>query len=246
MINYLERPGLPRLAYQLDPGCQPTLVFLHGFMSDMGGTKAEMLADWCRARGLGFLRFDLQGHGQSGGDMRSATMSRWRQDVLDLLDQVTSGQLILVGSSMGGWLALLAALARPEQVKALTLIAPAPDFTSWSVWDRFDAETQSQIEQQGFITLPSAYGPDPLIITHDLITDGRQHTLLNAPIAIDCPVRVLHGQQDPDVPWQQSLTLAERLTSADVQLLFIKDGDHRLSRDSDLGLLGATLEGLLR
>lgn len=245
MAAWLQRGSQPALAYRLTEGRAPTVVFLHGFMSDMSGTKAVHLEQWCKARGQRFLAADLQGHGQSQGVMRTATISLWIQDVLDLLDHLVPGPALLVGSSMGGWLALLAALARPAQITSLVLIAPAPDFTRWGLWDTLTPGEREAIKTAGLIERPSAYGPAPYVLTRALIEDGDRHLLLDGPIATCCPVRVLHGQNDPDVPWQRSLLLGEQLASPDVQLLFIKDGDHRLSRPADLALLCATIAGCL-
>jgi pimeloyl-ACP methyl ester carboxylesterase len=206
-----------RLAYALTPGTGPTCVFLPGYRSDMTGTKVLALEAEARVAGQAMLRLDYSGHGESGGAFEDGSISRWRQDVLALIDSVTSGPLLLVGSSMGGWLALLAALARPGRVIGLVLIAPAPDFTRW--------------------------GAD-IDMSPAFIADGEANCVLQADIPIACPVRLLHGQQDEAVPWQLSLELAEKLRSNDVQLTLIKDGDHRLSRPQDIVTLARTVDDL--
>ena len=231
-----------RLAYQMQEGRAPAVVFLPGFRSDMLGTKAEYLAQWFAARERGFVRFDYSGHGASDGAFVDGTISRWRDDALAVIDQLTQGPIVLVGSSMGGWIALLAALARPDRVARLVGIAPAPDFTEALIWQALSPVDRQTLLRDGVLMTPSAYGP-PVPITRALIEDGRRHLLLHAPIALAMPVRLLHGQRDRDVPWQRSLTLGERLTSEDVQMTLIKDGDHRLSRVGDLEGLGVLVEG---
>lgn len=246
MPRHLHREGGPALAYLQAEGGSPIVVFLHGFMSDMAGAKAEALALWCARHDRGFLRFDLSGHGASDGAIQAGTISQWRQDVLDVLDRLSDGPLVLVGSSMGGWLALLAAQARPERTAALVLIAPAPDFTRWGMAHTFTPDERESLARDGFVARPSAYGPDPYIIGRALIEDGEAHRLLEGPIALECPVRILHGQADADVPWHLSLELARQLATVDVQLLFIKDGDHRLSRPCDLAALESIMDQLAK
>jgi pimeloyl-ACP methyl ester carboxylesterase len=241
-LHHLARGPAPRLAYRETEGKGPVRVFLHGFHSDMGGTKAAHLHQLADAEGRAFLRFDMSGHGASEGAFETGTISAWRQDALDMLDARVSAACVLVGSSMGGWIALLAALARPERVKGLVLVAPAPDFTERLIWPELSAEAQRQIEEEGQWLRPSAYGDAPYPITRALIEDGRNHLLLDGPIPVRCPVRILHGQADADVPWPLSLELSERLESEDVRLSFIKSGDHRLSTPADLALLAATVE----
>ena len=235
------------LAYDAWPGTYPGpgVVFLHGLASDRSGTKAEALADHCRSKGYGFVRFDMYGHGRSSGRFEDGGPSRWRDDTVSVLDRLTAGPQILVGSSMGGWVMLLAALARPARVAALVGIAPAPDFTEDLMWAQFTPSQRKAIASPGFIDLPSEYEQPPMRIGRHLVEDGRANGLLAAPIALTCPVRLLHGQQDTSVPWQRSLTLAERLTSQDVRTILVKDGDHRLSRPQDLRLLCDTLDDLM-
>ena len=240
----LQRAGLPPLAYARQAGRAPTVVFLPGFASDMEGEKARFVAAFCAARGQAVLRFDYSGHGASDGHFEEGTIGRWRHDALDVIDALSDGPLLLIGSSMGGWLALLVALARAPRLAGLIGIAAAPDFTEALIWAAMPFAARETLMREGRIMAPSAYGP-PTPITRALIEEGRRHLLLEGPIALTAPVRLLHGQADPDVPWELSLRLAERITGGDVTVTLIKDGDHRLSRPADLALLGATLGGLL-
>jgi len=232
------------LAWARTPGRGPTAVFLPGYMSDMTGAKATVCEEFCAGHGLGCLRLDYSGHGVSGGAFTDGTISRWTDDALALIDRLTQGPLVLVGSSMGGWIALLAALARPVRIAGLIGVAAAPDFTEDLMWQAMMPAERAQLERDGVLQAPSLYG-DPYPVTAALIADGRTRLLLDRPIPLHCPVRLLHGQRDPDVPWQTSMRLAERLQSDDVQVTLVKDGDHRLSRPSDLALLRRTLAELL-
>ena len=244
-ITWLTRPDGLRLAIRHDPGQRqdgPCILFLHGLMSDMEGEKARYLADHAATRGWDFLRLDLSGHGRSEGAFEDCTISRWRDDALLALDHIGSRPVILVGSSLGGWIALLAALARPAQVAALLLVAPAPDMTE-RLAESLPDEAVAALRRHGVWQRPSAYGA-PIPITQRMLDDGNRHCLLDRPIALSCPVRILHGQQDADVPWQGSLKLAERLQSPDVETILLKHGDHRLSRPHELALLARTLDAL--
>jgi pimeloyl-ACP methyl ester carboxylesterase len=232
------------LAATARPGT-PGVIFLHGLASDRKGNKAAALADYCAERGYGFLRFDMYGHGDSTGRFEDAGPSRWCADAVAILDAVTSGPQVLVGSSMGGWIMLLVALARPARVAALIGLAPAPDFTEDLMWREMTDTQRAELGAKGVIEVPGDYGNPPLRISRHLIDDGRAHCLLGAPIDLRCPVRLLHGQQDTSVPWQRSLQIAERLTGTYVKVTLIKDGDHRLSRPQDLDLLGRTLDQTL-
>lgn len=234
-----------QVAFQRWPGQGPSLVWLGGFKSDMTGTKAERVAAFAARTQRAFTRFDYRGHGQSEGAFESLGIDDWRADALAVIDQATEGPLVLIGSSMGGWMALLAALARPERIAGVFLIAPAPDFTQRLMWDTFSDDVRRAILETGRYERPSAYGDGPYVITRRLIDSGARYNLLRAPIAIDGPVRILHGMEDPDVPWRLSVELAERLDSADVRLTFVKAGDHRLSTPSDLDLLERELAGFL-
>jgi pimeloyl-ACP methyl ester carboxylesterase len=220
-------------------------VFLGGFMSDMTGTKARTLDAFCAARGQAYLRFDYFGHGVSSGAFADATVGRWKADTLAALDALSDGPQVLVGSSMGGWLMLLAALERPQRIRALVGIAAAPDATEALMWRRFPQAVREQIMANGAIRVPSDYSPDGYLITRRLIEEGRNHLITDRPIPIACPVRLLHGMRDKDVPWETSLALAERLQGEDVLTTLVKDGDHRLSREADLALLLATLAPLI-
>lgn len=219
-------------------------MFCCGFRSDMGGTKAGALAAHCRARDQPYLRFDYSGHGASSGEFRAGTIGRWLDDALVVLDRVAQGPQILVGSSMGCWIALLAALARPERLAGLIGIAGAVDFTEDLIWERLEEAERRQLLTDGELTYHSAYEEGPVPFTRDLIEEGRSHLLLRGPIALACPVRLLHGMADPDVPYATSLRLAERLAGTDVVVELIEDGDHRLSREADLARLMSALDDL--
>jgi pimeloyl-ACP methyl ester carboxylesterase len=241
----LARAGGATIAYHRLVGASPGIVFLGGFRSDMTGTKALFLEDYCRRRGQAFVRFDYFGHGASSGDIALGTIGGWREDAIAVIDSLTSGPQILVGSSMGGWIMLLAAIARPERIAALVGIAAAPDFTEELLPARLTPEQRREIEETGRVVLPSDYDPAGYLYTRTLIEDGREHLLLRQPIPLDVPVRLLHGLADASVPWQLSLRLAERLQSRDIVVTLVKDGDHRLSSEADLARLAQILDGLL-
>jgi len=242
----VTRPGGGAIAYHALEGAGPGVIFLGGFMSDMTGTKALALEEHCRRRGRAFVRFDYAGHGASSGAFVEGTIGGWRDDALAVLDAVTEGPQILVGSSMGGWLALLVALARPERVAGLIGLAAAADFTQDMMWERYCAEVRQTLERDGVYYQPSAYGDEPYAITRQLIEEGREHLLLRAPIAIDCPVRLIQGMKDPDVPWRTALRIAEKLTSRDVTVTLVKEGDHRLSEPDDLVRLTDMVDAIAR
>jgi pimeloyl-ACP methyl ester carboxylesterase len=239
-LDFLDVRG-NRLALHHREGRGPALVFLPGYMSDMAGGKATALDAWAAARGRAMLRFDYAGCGASGGTFEKETLAGWRDDVLAILDRVAGRPVVLVGSSMGGWLMLLAALARPDQVRALVGIAAAPDFTDWG----FSDEQKRIIQNEGRLAESSRYDEAPYVTTRIFWESGEALKLLGGEIGIDCPVRLLHGLADADVPWRISLALTERLRSADVQAILVKDGDHRLSREQDIALLIATVEKLM-
>jgi pimeloyl-ACP methyl ester carboxylesterase len=234
----LDRGDSVELAWAKLSGRGPTVVFLPGFRSHMEGDKALHLLGLCTDAGQAMLRFDYSGHGVSGGRFEDGTIGAWAADALTVIDRLTEGPLLLVGSSMGGWIALLAALARPTRLAALVGIAAAPDFTETLMWQAMDPSQRARLLEDGVLHVPSQYG-DSYPITRRLIEEGRKHLLLHASIPIACPVRLLHGQRDPDVPWETSLRLAERLTGDDIRITLVKDGDHRLSRPPDLALLSA-------
>ena len=241
-LRFISRDGA-RLACVPSPGAGPTMVFLGGYASDMTGTKASYLEAWCHARGRAFVRFDYQGHGRSTGRLVDGTIGAWRDDALAVITACTTGPLLLVGSSMGAWIMLLAALTIPERIHALVGVAAAPDFTEDLLWDRLGADERATLQRDGVIHPPSSYG-EPLPFTWRLVEDGRRHLVLRAPIALPRPVRLLHGAVDEDVPWETSRRLAEALTSRDVALTLVKGGGHRLSEPHELALLGAAVASL--
>lgn len=242
--RFLARPDGARLAYDRVSGTAPTVVFFGGFRSDMTGTKAMALDGWARRAGRGFVRFDYFAHGSSSGDFRDGTIGRWLDDSLAVLDRLCEGKLVLVGSSMGGWLSLLAARARPERVAGWVGIAAAPDFTEDLMLKDMSAADRLALARDGLLERPSQYSDKPYVFTRLLVEEGRQHLVLRAPLRLDCPVRLLHGQADPDVPWRLSLRLAEHIESPDVQVLLSKHGDHRLSTPADIARLLAAVEEL--
>jgi pimeloyl-ACP methyl ester carboxylesterase len=243
--SILPRLGGATIAYHRFAGATPGVVFLGGFRSDMTGTKALFLEDFCRRRDQAFVRFDYFGHGASSGDATLGTISRWTEDAIAVLDSLTEGRQILVGSSMGGWIMLLAALARPERIHALMGIAAAPDFTEALLWPRLSEAQKHALKDTGAVTLASEYDPAGYTFRRELFEDGKRHLIMPRPIALDCPVRLLHGMRDEAVPWQTSISLAERLHSCEVLVTLVKDGDHRLSSEADLVRLGRALDELL-
>jgi len=236
----LQRENGATIAYHHSPGRGPGVIFCTGFKSDMQGTKALALEEDCRARGVQFTRFDYQGHGESSGEFTDGTIGEWRDDTLAVLDSVTEGPQIVVGSSMGGWIGLLTACARLEKVVGFVGIAAALDMAR-RIWDRIDDATKRLLETEGVWMRPSEYDPAGYPITLKLIEEGRKHLLLPGPIPFTGPVRLLHGQRDDAVPWELSLDTAAALASEAVEVTFIKDGDHRLSRDEDIARLLRTV-----
>jgi pimeloyl-ACP methyl ester carboxylesterase len=233
-------PDGRRIAFRFNVGTSPTLVFLPGYMSDMAGSKATAVFDWAAAQGRACLLLDYSGCGESDGQFADGTLSRWRDEVLALIAAYCPGPVVLVGSSMGGWLMLMVALQIPDRIAALVGIAAAPDFTAWGYSD----EQQADLLAGEPVFEENAYGPQPTPTYPAFWADGQAQLLLGQEIAIDCPVRLLHGQQDQDVPWEVSLRLSAALRSGDVQVILIKDGDHRLSRDADISLLLRTIAAL--
>lgn len=230
-----------RLALLARDGAGPPLVWLGGFRSDMRATKAEAVDAYARAAGRACLRFDYTGHGESGGRFEDATISTWLEDALAAIALLREPP-VLIGSSMGGWIALLAARAMREAAHGrgparLVLIAPAVDFTEALMWSAFPDNVKRMIVEDGLWMRPSAYSPEPYPITRALIEDGRRHLLLGSPILPGCPVHILQGMQDPDVPWQHAMTLLEHLPGDATTLTLVKDGDHRLSRPQDIDML---------
>lgn len=241
----LARDDGATIAYHALPGSFPGIVFLHGFKSDMTGTKALALEALCRERGQAFLRFDGFGHGQSSGRFEDGTIGRWVDDAVAVIDALTTGPQVLVGSSMGGWIMLLAALRRRERVAGLIGLAPAPDFTEDLVWQRFSEAQRQAMLSAGVVLLPDCYGGGDYPMTRLLIEEGRRHLLLADPIALACPVRLIHGMRDEDVPWETSLRLQRQLASEDVEVTLVKDGTHRLLEPQDLDRLRRVVAALL-
>ena len=236
-----------RIAVRAREGAAPGLFWLGGFKSDMKGTKAQALDLWARDHGRAMTRFDYSGHGESEGDFIDGTVGRWLEEGMAVFDACCRGPQVVIGSSMGGWLALLLAreLARRAQadpsLASLVLIAPAVDFTEELMWKRFPPEVKREIEQTGVWARPSQYSDQPYLITRGLIEEGRSHLLLENMIETGCPVRILQGVQDPDVPWQHAVELSSRFAQDDVVLTLVKDGDHRLSRPEDIERLIAAV-----
>lgn len=238
--RFLIQPDGSRVAYRHIAGTGPALVFLPGYMSDMAGSKACAVFGWAQANARACLLLDYSGCGLSEGAFKDGTLSRWRDEVLALIDACCDGPVVLVGSSMGGWLMLLVALRIPDRIAALVGIAAAPDFTAWG----FSDEQQAELLAGETVLEENAYGPQPTPTYPGFWADGQANLLLGGEIALDCPVRLLHGQQDADVPCELALRLAKALRSGDVQVTLVKDGDHRLSRDADIALLLRTLSAL--
>ncbi len=241
----LRRKDGTTIAYHMVAGKSPCVVFLGGFMSDMTGTKATALDQFCRARGQAYLRFDYSGHGQSSGEFIEGTIGKWADDAYFAIDELTDGDCVLVGSSMGGWIMLLAALKMSERIKGMVGIAAAPDFTEDLIADKLTNEQKETLKKDGRIYEANDYGDDPTPITRSLIEDGRKHLLLRQRIPLTCPVRLISGMKDVDVPWQTSLRLSQMLASDDVEILLVKDGEHRMSGQEDLNRITRTLATLL-
>jgi len=241
VISYLEVGDGLHLAYRHRPGRGPTIVFLPGYRSDMEGAKASALDAWAAAGDRAMLRFDYSGCGASGGEFESQTLHDWRRDALAMIDRVVEGPVVLVGSSMGGWIMLLLAKERAERVAGLVGIAAAPDFTSWG----FTEDQKLALLREGRLIEPNPYGDEPTVTTRAFWESGESLRLMHDDIAYQGPARLLHGQNDTDVPWTWSTEIGRRLRSADVQITLVKDGDHRLSREQDLALLIATMDLLM-
>jgi pimeloyl-ACP methyl ester carboxylesterase len=247
-IEVGEGEGLRRIAVRARAGSGPGLFWLGGFNSDMRGTKALALDAWAAEHGRACIRFDYSGHGESGGAFIDGTIGRWLEEVVAVFGQFAQGPQVVIGSSMGGWMALLLARALADRdakeatLAGLVLIAPAPDFTEQLMWNAFSDEVREEIRTKGVWMRPSEYGDGtPYPITRALIEEGRNHLLLGSAIEVGCPVRILQGAQDPDVPWQHAFALAHRLPAEDVVLTMIQDGDHRLSRPQDIARIMAAV-----
>ena len=242
MTDHLTTPQGRRIAYVQTPGQGPGVVFLGGFMSDMTGTKAVFLQDWAERQGRAFLRFDYSGHGQSSGAFEEGCIGDWFEDALAVIQARTEGPQILVGSSMGGWIALQIARAMPGRVKGLVGIAPAPDFTEDSMWAGFSEAERARLMTEGRIVIPSDYSPDGYPITRRLIEEGRQRLVLRAPLPLPFPVRILQGTADTDVPPAVALRLMDHAECDDLRLTLVKGADHRFSTPACLAMIAAAVD----
>ncbi|RYH08899.1 carboxylesterase [Tropicimonas sp. IMCC6043] len=242
--NFLETPQGRRLAYHKSDGTGPEIVFCHGLRSDMEGTKVLFLEDWARARGLGFLRFDCSGHGQSSGRFEEGCIGDWAEDAAAALTSLTTGRVVLVGSSMGGWLSLLLARDMPDRLAGLVTIAAAPDFTEDGFWTGFSEAQRAEVLEHGSTSLPSDYG-EPLVVTRKLIEDGRQRLVLRSPLALSFPVRFLQGTADADVDMTVALRLLAHVTGEDIRLTLAKGADHRFSELAELELIAASVSEVI-
>ncbi len=242
--QYLETAYGAKIAYHKHEGKGPGVVFLGGFMSDMEGSKALALEAYCKRVGRAFLRFDYQGHGQSSGTFAEGTIGIWARDAMTVLDTLTEGPQILVGSSMGGWISMLVSKARPGRVKGFVGIAAAPDFTVRMWNEDFGDAEREEILAKGAFMRPCDYGDEPYTITKALIEDGWDNRVIAGPLKMDMPVRLIQGTEDADVPWQTAQMIADKLTSDDVEIILVPGGDHRLSTDQDLKRLIRIVDGL--
>jgi pimeloyl-ACP methyl ester carboxylesterase len=240
-VKYLEREDGGHIAYRFHSGKGPLLVFLPGYMSDMAGGKATAVFDWAAANGRACLLHDYAGCGESEGDFSDGDFGVWARDALELIDALTSGQVILIGSSMGGWLMLILGEVLGKRLAGMIGIAAAPDFSDWG----FSADQKREIMERGVVYEDNPYGPEPTPTWKRFYLSAQSREMLGREIAIDCPVRLLHGQADSDVPWEISIKLAAALRSSDVQLQLVKDADHRFSRQEDIALLLRSVEGIL-
>ncbi|MDH3694202.1 MAG: alpha/beta hydrolase [Gammaproteobacteria bacterium] len=233
------------IAYRRRPGRPPTIVFLSGYKSYMGGTKAVFLDSFCAQHGYAYLRFDYFGHGRSSGEFVDGTIGRWYEDALAVVTQLTDDKLVLVGSSMGGWIMSLLARTIPERIAGMVGIASAPDFTERLMWPRFSREQRAKLESGDVLQLPSAYDDQSYPVTMRFIEEGREQLVLDAKIEVDCPVHLLHGMNDPDVPWETSVALANALSTDRVIVTLFKGSEHRLSSDAELEKIAQAVKDVL-
>uniref|UniRef100_A0A8B9Q7A1 Palmitoyl-protein thioesterase ABHD10, mitochondrial n=1 Tax=Apteryx owenii TaxID=8824 RepID=A0A8B9Q7A1_APTOW len=244
-VSFLTRPDRPNLAYHKLKGRNPGIIFLPGLNSNMNGQKAIALEDFCNSLGHAFIRFDYTGCGSSNGNIEECTIGKWRKDVLSILDELTDGPQILVGSSLGGWLMLHAAMARPDKVAALVGVAIAADHLV-TTFNRLPIEAQKEIEEKGEWKLPTKHSEEGYYsLTYDFIREAENHCVLNSPIPVTCPIRLIHGMKDDDVPWQISMQVADRVLSKDVDVILRKVGQHRMSEMEDTKLLVNTIDDLI-
>lgn len=251
--QYLKRSEKPALAYNYTPASEkgenlPLVFFMGGFQSDMAGTKATYLEQQCQARGQAFTRFDYRGHGESEGEFKDGAIGLWKEDALDILDhiyeQTGNKKIVLVGSSMGGWISFLVLMARSERIKGMVGLAAAPDFTDDLYYNALDDGQRAELEEKGIILVPNNYSDEPYTLTKTLIDDGRDHFLLDRKIAIEAPVTLIQGMQDADVPWEITARIQKSFTGNEVDILLIEDGDHRLSRPDDLILIDREIKSM--
>ncbi|XP_031439892.1 abhydrolase domain containing 10, depalmitoylase b isoform X2 [Clupea harengus] len=244
-LQYASRPDLPKLAYRKTKGKSPGVVFLPGYASNMSGQKAEALEEFCQSLGHSYLRFDYTGCGQSEGVFADCTVGSWKKDVLYMLDEIADGPQILVGSSMGGWMMLLAAIARPEKTKALVGIATAADYLV-NAFKTLPIEVRKECEDKGEWHIPSKHSEDGAYrLTMDFLQEAENHCVLQSPIPITCPVRLIHGLKDEDVPWHISMQVAERALSPDVDVILRRHGQHRMAEKDDIKLMVYTIDDLI-
>lgn len=243
--EYLTNPDGLKLAYQKHDGNGPTIVFLAGHGSDMFGSKAEALAEYCLLANKSFLRFDYSGHGLSDGEMMDGTISSWTKDAHDILEKLSDDKVILIGSSLGGWIMLNLAKANPHNMAGLIGIAAAPDFTETLIWQNLSVDQQEEMAQTGQIALPNPYADEDVIYPYTLITDGRDNLLLDKPLDITCPIILHQGMADHEVPWQTACAIAEAVSSDNVQINLVKASGHRFSSDEEIAMIIHSLENLL-
>ena len=244
--SIIARDDSGTIAYDFLPGKSAGIIFFSGLKSDMYGSKATAIHSYCKKTGRAFLRFDYTGHGWSSGKFQDGTIGHWTKDAIFVLDHLTRGPQVLIGSSMGGWIMLLAALQRQERIAGMIGSAAAPDFTEELIWEKLNKSQKQSLEQSKYINLPNCYNPqEPYRISHDLVIEGRNHLLLKNKIPIDVPVRLIHGLKDNEVPFTTSQRLAEKLETEDAEIILVKSGDHRLSGEDDLRRLIKTLSFLL-